>query len=206
MIFHRSPSPTRCQTGHIRVSLVSFRLEHDLTPELSRICVPPVPVSAFPSVHLPRLQLEPTRLVRLRSHEQILEVLVWRVIHFLLERTHKSHTWLDALRDLGVEELEQQAVLPGERISNFGDLVAWPADLDDVLPHRDGTHHARNSVHDAFTVGLFFGLFRSTAGEVGLVLATLGVGEVRAIVLMHSETEATLEAADVVLEEVWVLV
>lgn len=38
------------------------------------------------------------------------------------------------------------------------------------------------------------------------MLATLSVSEVRAIVLVDCKTEATLEASDVVLEEVWVFV
>lgn len=38
------------------------------------------------------------------------------------------------------------------------------------------------------------------------MLATLSMREVRAIVLVDCETETTFETADVVLEEVWVLI
>lgn len=49
-------------------------------------------------------------------------------------------------------------------------------------------------------------LSRGSAGEVGLVLAALCMGEVGAIVLVDCQAEATLEAADVVLEEVGVFI
>jgi hypothetical protein len=50
---------------------------------------------------------------------------------------------------------------------------------------------------------LFLG---GTAGEVGLVLPSLCMCEVRAVVLVDSQAETALEASDVVLEEVRVLV
>lgn len=45
-----------------------------------------------------------------------------------------------------------------------------------------------------------------TTGEVRLVLFALGMGQVGAVILVDGETETTLEAADMVLEEVRVLV
>jgi len=38
------------------------------------------------------------------------------------------------------------------------------------------------------------------------MLATLSMGEVRAIILVYCETESTFEGADMVLEEVWIFV
>lgn len=52
-----------------------------------------------------------------------------------------------------------------------------------------------------------FALFAGGAtGEVRLVLFALRVGQVGAVILVDCETETALEAADVVLEEVGVLV
>jgi hypothetical protein len=49
------------------------------------------------------------------------------------------------------------------------------------------------------------GVLGSSTGEVGLVLLSLGVGEVRAFVGVEGEAESTLEAAEVVAEDVGVL-
>jgi hypothetical protein len=46
----------------------------------------------------------------------------------------------------------------------------------------------------------------STAGEIGLMLATLSVSEVGSIVLVYRQAKTTFEAADVILEEIWIFV
>jgi len=56
-------------------------------------------------------------------------------------------------------------------------------------------------------LGLSFFLLPScTPREVGLVFAALGVGQVRAIVLVDGEAKTAFEAADVIFEEVRVFV
>ena len=59
---------------------------------------------------------------------------------------------------------------------------------------------------DVALVVAFLLLAGSTTGEVGLMLLALGVGEVGAVVLVDGEAEAALEGAQVVLEDVGVLV
>lgn len=51
-------------------------------------------------------------------------------------------------------------------------------------------------------VPAFFCFARGASGEVGLVLAALGVREVGAVVLVDGETETAFEGADVVAEAV----
>jgi len=92
-------------------------------------------------------------------------------------------------------------MLSREGISNLRDLVTRPSNLDHVPPHGHGGGRERPVAISAF---LF--LARGTARQVGLVLPTLRVRQVGAIVLVDGEAEAALEAADVVLEEVGVLV
>jgi hypothetical protein len=105
-------------------------------------------------------------------------------------------------------KLEEEAELSCEWVPGLGDLVAWTADLDDIFTHLDLlSDHANGKASDAVDFAAAFTLLtRSTAGEVGLMLSALGVGEVRAIVLVDSQTEAAFEATDVVFKEVGVLV
>ena len=51
-------------------------------------------------------------------------------------------------------------------------------------------------------VSAFFGFAGGPTGEVGLVLAALGVGEVGAIVLVYCQAETAFEGADVVFEAI----
>jgi len=104
--------------------------------------------------------------------------------------------------DLGVLQLEQQSILARNLVADLRDLVARPADLDHVAPHR----HVGEARYYAIAVSAFFLLPRCSAREVGLVFAALRVREVGAVVLVDRQAEAALEAADVVLEEIRVLV
>lgn len=92
----------RCQTRNTTEPLLTFGLEHELDPKLLAIFIEPCPVSALSPVDFSCLQLETARLVRLRGHDEVLEVLVGRLVHLLLERGHKSYSWLDSGRDLVV--------------------------------------------------------------------------------------------------------
>jgi hypothetical protein len=64
------------------------------------------------------------------------------------------------------------------------------------------THHPR---HDAILLR-FFLLPGRSACEVGLMLSSLRVCEVRAVILVDCQAQPALEAAYVVLEEVGVFV
>ena len=194
-----SPSARR-QTWHITIPLISFCLEHDLTPKLFRVGIPPCPEAVLPPVDLPRLQLKTTSLVRLCRHQQELVVLVG-VLDLLLKRTHEPDSGLHTRRDLRVMELKQQAHLPRERIPRLCDLVPRPTDLDHVLLHL------HTIAHHHLSILLRFFLFPCCApGQVGLMFSSLRVGEVGAIVLVHRQAETAFEGSDVVLEEVRVFV
>ena len=200
----RPPSSSWCtwsQPRHIRVSLIPLGLEHDLTPELAAVVVPPGPELVLPPIDLPGLQLEPTCLIGLGGDEQVLEVLVRGVVDLLFVGAHEANPGLDAGGDFGVLELEEQAVLAREGVSGLGDLVARPADLDDVLAHLHAHRHPQQS-----SILGFFLLSGRASREVGLVLPSLGVCEVGAVVLVDRQAEPALEGADVVLEEVRVFV
>jgi hypothetical protein len=99
--------------------------------------------------------------------------------------------------------LEQQSVLARVGVADFGDTVSGAADLDDVLLNLNTSEQTLL----ADIVPLPFSLlFCSTTCQVGLVLPSLCVGEIRAVVLVDRQAKTALEATDVVLEEVRVLV
>jgi len=172
-----------------------------LNPKLFAILIEPSPEPTLLPIHLPRLQLEPARLVRLRRHKEELKSLIW-LLNLLLVRTHEPDTRHNTMVDLGVLQLEQQSILARNLVADLCDLVARPSDLDHVAPHR----HVWEAGYYAIAVSAFFLLPCCSAREVGLVLAALRVCEVRAVVLVDCQAEAALEAADVVLKEVRVLV
>jgi hypothetical protein len=99
--------------------------------------------------------------------------------------------------------LEQQSVLARVRVADFGDTVSGAADLDDVLLNLNTSE--QTLLADIVPLSLSL-LFCSTTCQVGLVLPSLCVGEIRAVVLMDRQAKTALEATDVVLEEVRVLV
>lgn len=81
-------------------------------------------------------------------------------------------------------------------------LVAWPTDLDEVFSrcYELLPNHALWETCYRVEIAAFFGFARGATGEIGLMLAALGVGEVGAVVLVNGETETTFEGADMVLE------
>lgn len=106
-----------------------------------------------------------------------------------------------------VLQLEQQPLLPRDGVSDLGNLVPGPSNLDDVPPrlrHADG--QSRGGVYPALRGLALLLLLGRTPREVRLVLLALGVREVGAVILVNRETQTALERADVVLEEVRILV
>jgi hypothetical protein len=99
--------------------------------------------------------------------------------------------------------LEQQSVLARVGVADFGDTVSGAADLDDVLLNLNTSE--QTLLADIVPLSLSL-LFCSTTCQVGLVLPSLCVGEIRAVVLVDRQAKTALEATDVVLEEVRVLV
>lgn len=199
---HASSCLTRRQTRHTTIPLLPLRLKRDLHPKVLAIRIKPRPMLVLPAIHLPRLQLKRTRLVRLRRNQHVLEILVWGILDLLLVRAHEAHLGRNALRNLRELQLERQTLLPRNRIPVLRDLVTRSSDLNQILFDRDRVR-ARVALLGFLAHLRIFG---GAAREVRLVLAALGVGEVGAIVLVDGETQATLEGADVVFEEVGVFV
>ena len=193
----------RCQTRNATEPLLTLSLEHDLDPELLTILIEPGPKPPLAAINLPSLQLKPTSLIRLRSNNQILKVLIRRLLDLLLESRHKPHPRRHTSRDLLVLQLKQQPSLPRQRIPNLGNLIPRPPDLNRLL--LDLHPHSSRKRRGVLVLPLTL-LARRSTGEVGLVLAALRVRQVRAIVLVHRQAQPTLETADVVLEEVGVFV
>ena len=94
-------------------------------------------------------------------------------------------------------------MLPRQRISCFRDLVTWSANLDHVSPYLHPHIHTQ---HVRILRSPFLLLSSRPACQVGLMLAALGVCEIRAIVLVDGKTKAAFEGADVVFEKIWILV
>lgn len=173
------------QPWNTAVSFLPLSLEHDLDPKLLAVFIKPRPVFPFPAIDLSGLQLEPTRLVRLRGDQQVLKVLVRGLVHFLLERRHETHTRYDPRCDLLILQLEQQTLLSRHGIPHLGDLVSGTTDLDRVLLHL----HAHRTGHEGgFLVLALLLLPRRSAREVGLVFAALRVGQVGAVILVDGQT------------------
>ena len=94
-------------------------------------------------------------------------------------------------------------MLPRQRILRLRNLIPRPSNLHHIPPNLHPHIHPQH----IRILSLPFFLFPScTPREVGLVFAALGVGQVRAIILVDGEAETAFEAADVVFEEVWVFV
>jgi hypothetical protein len=200
-----TPRRAGSKSWDIAVPLISVCLEQQLHPQFLLILIPPLPIPPIGAIHLSRLELECTRLVRLGGNQQILEALV-RLLDLLLEGAHEPHARCDALRDLRVLQLIQHALLQREGIADLGDLVSGPPDLDHVLAHLHASHAAGHAAQQcALALAALLGLFGRTPREIGLVLAALRVGEVRAIVLVDGQAEPAFKRAQVVFEEVRVL-
>jgi len=93
-------------------------------------------------------------------------------------------------------------MLSRKRVASLCDFVSWTTNFHNVLSHL----HLQSWRKHAISILPFFLLTCGTSSEIRLMLATLSMREVRAIVLVDCETETTFETADVVLEEVWVLI
>ena len=149
------------------------------------------------------MQLESTCRIGIRSHEQVLLTLIRRILHLLLKRRHEPDPRHHPRRNLRILQLKQQPHLPRQGIPRLRNLVARPSNLDHVPPHLHAHIHAQQVgvLRPAFLL-----LPRGPPGQVGLVLAALGVEHVGPIIFKKNEAEAAFEGADVVLEEVGVFV
>lgn len=206
--------PPSRQPGRGIEPLLALRHKHNLHPILLGIRIPKAELPVLPLVQLPRRNLEPARLVRLRRHQQVLEVPI-RLLHVLAEGAHNLPLGRHALPDIRILQLKQQALLPRVRVPHLCDLVTRAADLDDGAPRparaepqrrEPRAHHAHGQARLRVDLALALLLLaRRAPREVGLVLLALGVREVRAVVLVDCQAEAALEGAEVVAEDVGVL-
>jgi hypothetical protein len=192
----------RGKSGHGTEAFVTFCLEQNLAPKLLIIFIEPNPKLAIPSIHLPRLQLNRHRLIRLTGNDDILIRRI-RLLNLLLVRAHEPHARNNPRRNIREHELEQQAILTGRRVADLGDSVSRAANLDDVLLDLNSSQQSLLIAIVPLALPL---LFCSTAREVCLMLSALRMREVGSVVLVDCQTELALEASDVVLEEVWVFV
>lgn len=199
LLSHLSSWTTRCQTRNATVSFLTLRLEQELAPELLVVLIEPSPHGGL--VNFPLLDLEGASLIRFGGNKEILEVLVW-LLDLLLVGTHEPDSWNHTRCQLVVLKLEKQTLLSGQGILDLLDVVTRTPDLDKVLPDLDCVQ----SCQLALLVLAKLRFSGGTTSEIGLMFATLGMRKVGAIVLVNCETESTLEAADVVLEDIGVLV
>lgn len=189
--------------GHSTVSLFSLRLEQYLNVKLLAVFVEPRPEPAFSSIDFPRLQFEPTCLIRLCGDQKILVILVRWIIYLLLKGRHEPYFGYDAGCDFRILQLEEQAVLPRQRIPRFGDLVSRPANLDHVSPHL---HTHVDTQHILILGSAFLLLPRRSPCKIRLMFPALCMSEIGAIVLMDCEAETAFEGSDMIFEEIRVLV
>lgn len=192
------------QPRHTRIPLLSLRLKEELQKELLVVGIKVCPKLAGAPINLPCLELERHRFVRLGGHQQILIALVRRHLDALLKCAHEPVARLDLGANFGILKLEEQAQLARHRIAYLGDLVARPANLEQVFAWCDQLLPNHPLRQPRYWIQVF-ALFRFACGaprEVSLVFASLRVREVGTIVLVHGETEAAFERADVIAEAV----
>lgn len=161
----------------------------------------PVPVSpklAFSLVNLPAWHLEGNGLVGLGGHEQVLPAPVRR-LDPLLVGGHEAVAGHDALGNLGVVDLEEEALLTHLRVPLLGHFVARAADLHELL-------HLHLDLLWRRLGGGLLGLLGCSPGQVGLMLFPLGVREVTPLVVVQRQAQLALVGAQMVLHEVGVLV
>lgn len=173
-MIEKNSSLHRRQTRHTTEHLLPLSLEHNLNPELLTVLIEPSPVAFIPTINLPSLQLERTSLVRLRSNDQVLVLIIGR-LNLLLKSRHEANTGRNTWSDLLELQLEQQALLARQRVQDLGDFVSWPANLDQLFLDL----HTRDTGQRRWVLVLAFArLARRSSCEVRLVLASLRVGEV----------------------------
>lgn len=110
---------------------------------------------------------------------------------------------LDALLDLRVVNLKEQAQLPSDRIPHFRDLITGTADLDEGL--RLNLWLLRRLSRQLRRIVRVMCVARRSSCEVRLMLLALGVREVRAFVGVKGQAQSTFDSAKVVAQDIGVL-
>lgn len=105
----------------------------------------------------------------------------------------------DALSDLRVINLEQEALLAHLCVPLLGHFVAWAANLHKLL-------HLHLDLLWRRLGGGLLGLLGCSPGQVGLMLLPLGVRKVAPLIVVQCQAQLALVGAQVVLHEVRVLV
>lgn len=138
------------------------------------------------------------------THQKVLPIPVGD-FNLLFERRHEPVSRLDAVLDLGVVDLEQQAELARDRVADLGDLVPGQPDLDELLG-LDARLRSGLLLRELLRVtGRVVRVAGRSPREVGLVLLALGVGEVGPFVRVQRQAQPAFETAEVVAEDVRVL-
>lgn len=194
--------PSLRQAWNSTEALVPFRFEQQLHPELLAVLVKPCPQLPFASVDFTSLELDSNSLIRLAGNDKVLEVRIG-LLNLLLVCAHETDPGVRVWRDLRELELEKEAVLARVGIANLRNPVSWSADLDHVLLHLHTGQQPRH--HAIIALALLLFLRRATR-KIRLMFTSLRVGQIRAVVLVDCQAKTALEAADVILEEVRVLV
>lgn len=105
----------------------------------------------------------------------------------------------DALGNLGVVDLEKEALLAHLCIPLLGYFVARAADLHKLL-------HFYLDLLRCWLGGGLLGLLGRSPGQVGLMFLPLGVREVTPLIVVQRQAQLALIGAQVVLHEVGVLI
>lgn len=153
----------------------------ELQEELLGLPVPVSPELAFGLVNLPAWHLEGDGLIGLGGHEQVLPAPV-RGLDPLLVGRHEAVAWHDALGDLRVVDLEEEALLAHLGVSLLGHFVTRAADLHKLL-------HLHLDLLWRRLGGGLLGLLGGSPGQVGLVLFPLGVCEVAPLVVVECQAQ-----------------
>lgn len=170
----------------------------ELEKKLLGLSVPVGPELALGLVDLPAGNLEGDGLIGLGGHQQVLPAPVGRLDPLLIGR-HEAVPGHDALGNLRVVDLEEEALLAHLGVPLLGHFVAGTADLHKLLDfHLD--------LFGRWLCGSFLGLLGGSPGQVGLMLLALGVGQVAPLVVVQGQAQLALIGSQVVFHEIWILV
>lgn len=175
-----------------------LHLEVELQEKLLGFPIPVSPEFAFSLINLPARHLEGNGLVGLGGHEQVLPAPVGR-LDPLLVGGHEAVARRDALGDLRVVDLEEEALLAHLRVPLLGHFVAGAPNLHKLL-------HFHLDLLGRRLGGGLLSLLGGSPGQVGLMLLPLGVCQVAPLVVVQGQTQLALVRAQMVLHEVRVLV
>lgn len=148
----------------------------ELEKKLLGFSVPVGPKLSLSLVNLSTWYLESNGFIGLSRHQKILPASVWG-FNPLLVRRHEPVAGHDALCDLRIVNLEEEALLAQLRVPLLGDFIAWTANFHKLL-----------HFHFDFLWGWLgwslLGFFGCSPSQICLMLFSLSMRQVASLIVV----------------------